>query len=101
MYHGPSDEVLERTRDRGAEETQTRVKAGEELFKELSDEEKVKILGKGAFELYRSGEISLKDLVSWRESPKWGRSLEVKIPTPEELQRKRQETSTSSRRGRG
>lgn len=46
---------------------------GEDYFAKLSDEEQNRILGKGKAEMYREGQMTLKDNVVWRDSPEWGR----------------------------
>lgn len=49
-----------------------RVETGEELFAALSDDAQLAILGPKKFELYKSGELRLTDLVGERTHEKWG-----------------------------
>lgn len=47
-------------------------------FEDQPDEIKEEILGRDAFAAYQRGEISLKDLVGWKNSKEFGRSIYTK-----------------------
>ncbi|UOF77585.1 phage mu protein F-like protein [Caudoviricetes sp.] len=51
---------------------------GEKLFRDSSADLKRKVLGKTEYQLYREGKIQLADLVGYRNSKVWGRSLRRK-----------------------
>lgn len=48
---------------------------GKDYFDSLPDEDKEKILGDAEFEAYSSGQITLADLVGWKTSKLWGKSV--------------------------
>jgi SPP1 gp7 family putative phage head morphogenesis protein len=48
---------------------------GKDYFESLGDDEKAKILGDAEFEAYSSGQITLLDLVGWKTSKLWGKSV--------------------------
>jgi SPP1 gp7 family putative phage head morphogenesis protein len=47
--------------------------SGEKFFQNLSEREQNATLGKGKAEMYRAGQITLKDNIHWVDSPEWGR----------------------------
>lgn len=79
--HGTKHKLTERLNDhpngrctmipivRGYE---TEVRSGTELFEELSDEQKERILGKAAFQMYQEGKVTLADFVGVRHDSQWG-----------------------------
>lgn len=57
---------------KGAAETGVAVPSGEELFDQLPEDQKRKILGAAAYEAYQDGTLRLADLVEQRHDPRWG-----------------------------
>ncbi|MCL5265488.1 MAG: hypothetical protein M1343_09920 [Chloroflexi bacterium] len=53
-------------------ETQVQVEKGTDLFEQLSDAEKEKILGKAAFQAYKNGAVKLEDFVGRKVDKRWG-----------------------------
>jgi SPP1 gp7 family putative phage head morphogenesis protein len=47
-------------------------KTGEQLFANLSEADQKQILGIAKFEAYKSGQITLRDLVDYRKDRRWG-----------------------------
>lgn len=52
--------------------TMAKGKTGAELFAELPDEKQAEILGPGKFAAFKSGAITLPQLVKVKQSPQWG-----------------------------
>jgi hypothetical protein len=68
--------------DFGGPEMQT----GEEYFRQLPPREQDRILGRTKAEMYRAGELTLRDNVRWEEDPLWGRA-----PAPKTIKQIREE----------
>lgn len=51
---------------------QSLIDTGPIWFADLSDEEQLEILGRGRYDLYKSGRVTLADMVMEREHPLWG-----------------------------
>ena len=51
---------------------------GEDLFRESTENLKRKVLRVREYELYQAGKIELSDLIGYRDSAKWGRTLRRK-----------------------
>ncbi|MCL5957850.1 MAG: hypothetical protein M1358_00785 [Chloroflexi bacterium] len=59
-------------------ETQVQVEKGTELFEKLSDAEQEKILGKAAFQAYKSGAVKLEDFIGQSRDKRWGTMRHVR-----------------------
>jgi len=61
-----------------AKGSRVEVETGEAWFAKQDEAVQRKILGPGAFDAYRSGEVALADLVKTTHSPQWGASRTVR-----------------------
>lgn len=59
-------------------ETSIEVQTGEEVFETLSEEKKMQILGLARYNLYKTGQFTLKDFVSAQKSRVWGSTIRTK-----------------------
>ncbi len=54
------------------------VRSGSDLFDGLGHEDQLKILGRGKYDAYKAGKLSLPDLVQPTRSKRWGKGLREK-----------------------
>lgn len=72
----PQTKTFEELGIAGVQDERITVPLGADLFDRLSDADQRFILGKGKFDLFKSGDITLADLVTRHKNPIWGDSYQ-------------------------